>query len=123
MARRDADRAGLVATDRHVHLAGGDQRRAARGRSARGIAALARVVHRTGRTGVAAAGDTEIFAYGLARDLAAGIENALDYRRVDVGHIAVEELRADHHRHAGEADIVLERSEERRVGKECRSRW
>jgi hypothetical protein len=72
-------------------------------------AALARVVHRTRRAGVAAAGDAEVLARCLAGDLAAGIENALDHRRVDVGHIAVQELRADHHRHAGEADIVLER--------------
>ena len=109
MARRDADRAGLIAAHRHVHLAGGDEGRAARRGSAGAIAALARIVHRTGRTGVAAAGHAVIFAHRLAGDLAAGIENALDHRGVDLRHIAVQELRADHHRHAGEADIVLER--------------
>src|SRR5262245_5259831 len=109
MARRDADRAGLVAADRHVHIAGGDERGAARRRSAGGVAALARIVHRAGRAGMAAAGHAEIFAYRLAGDLAAGVENAGYYRRVDVGHVAFHELRADHHRHPGEADIVLER--------------
>jgi hypothetical protein len=58
---------------------------------------------------MAAAGHAVIFAHRLAGDLAAGIENALDHRGIDLRHIAVQELRADHHRHAGEADIVLER--------------
>jgi hypothetical protein len=58
---------------------------------------------------MAAAGHAVIFAHRLAGDLAAGIENALDHRRIDLRHIAFQELRADHHRHAGKADIVLER--------------
>ena len=78
-------------------------------RSAGGVAALARIVHRTGRAGMAAAGHAVIFAHRLAGDLAAGVENALDDRRVDVGHVAFQEIGADHHRHAGEADVVLER--------------
>ena len=40
MARRDADRAGLVAADRHVDIAGGDQRGAARRGAAGGVAGL-----------------------------------------------------------------------------------
>src|SRR5262249_42711510 len=55
MARRNSDRAGLVAADRHIHLAGGDERRAARRRSPGGVAALARIVHRPRRAGMAAA--------------------------------------------------------------------
>src|SRR5262249_37939790 len=109
MAGRDADRTGLIAAHRHIDLAGGDERRAARRRSAGAIAALARIVHRAGRAGMAAAGHAEILAHRLAGDLAAGIENALDHRGVDLRDVAVQELRADHHRHAGEADIVLER--------------
>ena len=109
MAGRDADRAGLVAADRHIHVAGGDNRRAAGRRSAGGVAVFARIVHRTGRAGMAAAGHAVIFAHRLAGDLAAGIEDALDHRRIDVRHIAFQKLRADHHRHAGKADIVLER--------------
>src|SRR5262245_20053096 len=65
-------------------------------------------MHRTGGAGVAAAGDAEIFAYRLSGDLAAGIEDPLDDGGVDIGHIAFEYLRADHHRHAGEAYVILE---------------
>src|SRR4029077_4099621 len=59
--------------------------------------------------GVAAAGHAIIFAHRLAGDFAAGIENALDDGGVDVRHIAFQNIGADHHRHAGETDIVLER--------------
>ena len=37
---------------------------------------------------MAAAGQTEIFAMGLADDRAAGIEYAGDDGRIDIGHIA-----------------------------------
>ncbi|MEI6719089.1 MAG: hypothetical protein WCL41_11680, partial [Betaproteobacteria bacterium] len=43
-----------------------------------------------------------------AGDLAALVENARDDGGVDIGHRAVEESGANHHRHAGEADIVLQ---------------
>ena len=109
IARRNADRAGLVAADRHRHLAGRDQRGAARRRAAGGVAVLARILHRAGRAGVAAAGHAVVFAHRLAGDLAAGVEDARDDGGVDVRHRAVEEVRADHHRHAGEADVVLQR--------------
>ena len=45
----------------------------------------------------------------LADNRAAGIENAGDDGCVDIGRIAFERRGAVHHRHAGEADIVLER--------------
>jgi len=45
----------------------------------------------------------------VASRMAAGIENAFDDGRIDVRDIAFENIGADHHRHAGEADIVLER--------------
>ena len=67
-----------------------------------------RVVHRTQRRGVAAAGQAKIFAMRLADDRAAGIENAGDDRRIDIRHVAFERRGAVHHRHAGEADIVLQ---------------
>ena len=109
MARRNADRAGLVAADRHVDVARRHQRGAARRRAAGGVAALARIVHGTGRAGVAAARHAVIFTHRLAGDLAAGIENALNDGGVDIGHIAFQHLGADHHRDTGEAHIVLER--------------
>src|SRR5262249_34038970 len=59
---------------------------------------------------MAAARHTEIFAHRLARDVAPGVENALDHGGVDLRRVTVQELRADHHRHAGEANIVLERA-------------
>src|SRR5439155_27346173 len=66
-----ADRAALVAADRHIHLAGGDDDAAAGGRAAGRITHFAGLVHRTGRMAVAAAGETEILAMGLADDGAA----------------------------------------------------
>ena len=45
-------------------------------------------MHRTGRIGVAAAGETEILALGLADDGAAGIENTGDDGRIDIGDVA-----------------------------------
>ena len=44
----------------------------------------------------------------LADDGAAGVEDAGDDGRIDVRHVAFERRGAVHHRHAGEADIVLE---------------
>ena len=109
VARRNADRAGLIAADRHRHFAGRDQRRAARRRAAGGVAVLSRILHRAGRARVAAAGHAVVFAHRLAGDLAALVEDAVDDGGVDVGHRALEEGSADHHRHAGEADVVLQR--------------
>ena len=83
--------------------------RAARRRAAGRIAHLVRIVDRTGGAGVAAAGEAEIFAMDLADDGAAGVEHAGDDGRIDIGDIAFERRGAVHHRHAGEADIVLER--------------
>ena len=51
-----------------------------------------RIVHRTGRAGVAAARHAVIFAHRLAGDLAAGIEDALDDGGVDIGYVAFEKL-------------------------------
>ena len=109
IGRRHADRAALVAADRHVGLAGDDDGGAARGGAAGRIAVLARIVDRTGRGGVAAAGEAEILAMHLADDGGAGIEHAGHHGGVDVGHVAFERAGAVHHRHAGEADIVLQR--------------
>src|ERR1041384_3950647 len=67
-----------------------------------------RVVHRQRLAGVAAARQAEALADRLADDLAAGVEDAGDQGRVDVGHIAFERRRAVHHRQAGDADIVLD---------------
>src|SRR5262249_47424956 len=109
VARWNADRAGLVAADRHRDLAGGNECGRARRRAAGGEAALARIVHHAALAGVAAAGHAVVLADRLAGDLAAGVEDARDDRGVDVGHRAFEEARADHHRHPGEANVVLQR--------------
>ena len=47
-------------------------------------------------------------AVRLAYDGAAGIENARDDGGVDVGNVALERRGAVHHRHAGQAHVVLE---------------
>ena len=106
--RRHADRAALVAADRHVDLAQRHQHRAARRRAAGRVAHLVRIVHRAGRAGVAAAGHAEELAMRLADDGGAGIEHALHDRGVDVGDVAFQRGRAVHHRHAGQHDVVLE---------------
>ena len=107
--RGNADRAALVAADRHVGFAGRDHHRAARRRAAGRIAHFVRIVDGTRRAGVAAAGEAEIFAMRLADDGAAGVEHAGDDRRVGVGRVAFERRGAVHHRHARDADIVLDR--------------
>ena len=58
---------------------------------------------------MAAAGHAIVLAHRLAGDFAAFVEDARDDGGVHVRHRAVEEARADHHRHAGEADVVLQR--------------
>ena len=108
IGRRHADRAALVAADRHLDLAGADERRAARRGAAGRVAVFVRIVHGAQRGGVAAAGQAEIFAMRLADDGAAGVEDAGNDGRIDVGHVAFECRGAVHHRHAGEADIILE---------------
>ena len=105
---RHTDGATLVAAQRHVHLARRDQGGAAGRRPAGGVAVAVRVVHGTGGAGVAAAGKAELLADRLAEDGAARVQNALDHRRVQVGHVAFERGRPVHHRHAGHADIVLD---------------
>ena len=109
MVRRDADRACLIAADRHLDLAGRDQRGRARRGAAGRVAGLARIEHRAGRAGMAAARHAVIFAHRLPGDLAAGVENARDDGRVDLRHVAFKDPGADHHRHAGEAYVVLQR--------------
>ena len=108
-AGRHADRATLVAAERHVGLAGEHQHAAAGGRAAACVARLVRVVDHAGGGGGAAAVEAEIGVGGLADDGAAGIEDAGHHGRVDIGHVALEHRGAVHHGHAGEADVVLER--------------
>ena len=103
-----ADRAALVAAERHVGLADGDQHAAAGRRAARGVALLVRVLDHAGGGGGAAAIEAEVGVGGLADDGAASIENPGHHGRVDIGHIALEHRSPVHHRHAGQADIVLE---------------
>ena len=65
-------------------------------------------MHGPERAGVTAARKTKAFAMRLALDRRAGVEQARDDGGVDVGHIAFERRGAVHHRHAGDADIVLD---------------
>jgi len=99
----------LVAADRHIDFAQRDHDAAARRRSAGRISHLVRVVDRSHRPGMAAAGHAEGFAVHLAGDLGAGIEHARDDGRVEIGNVAFQRRRAVHHRHARQHDIVLER--------------
>ena len=108
-ARRRADRAALVAAERHRHLAGRDQRGAAARRAAGAMRRIVRIADHAAGAGVARARKAQILAGRLARDGAAGIENPRHHRGVDFRHITFEQRRAVHHRHAGDADVVLDR--------------
>ena len=57
---------------------------------------------------MAAAGIAEVFAHGLADHFAAGIEHAGHDGRVFVGDKAFIQRRAVQHRHARNADVVLD---------------
>src|SRR6185312_2502234 len=107
--RRHADRATLVAADRHVDFTECDDHAAARRRATSGVAHLVWVMNRTGRIGVAAAGKTEVLAVHLALDFRTGIEHARDDRGVEIRYVTFHGRRAIHHRHAGQHDVVLQR--------------
>ena len=106
--RRHADRPTLVAADGHVGLAALHQHRAARRRATGRIAHAVRVVHRARGAGVAAARHAEVLAGGLAQHRAAGVQDALHQRGVDLGHVALHRRAAVHHRHASQQDVVFQ---------------
>ena len=108
-ACRHANRPTLITADRHVDLAARNQRRAAGRGTAGGVFGIVRVAHGAGIVGVAAAREAQVLAYRFTDDLGAGVEQTGDHRRVDVGHVALEYRSAVHHRHAGDADVVLDR--------------
>ena len=108
-ARRRADRAALVAAERHRHFAGSHQRSTSARRSAGAMGRVMRVADDAARTRMACAGETEILAGGLAGDSAAGIEDSRHHRGVELGHITFEQRGAVHHGNAGHADVVLDR--------------
>src|SRR5262249_29441379 len=103
------DRAALVAAEGGIDLLCRHQRGAAARRAAGAVFRVVRIADRSGRTGVAAGREAQILARRLAGDGAAGVEHAGDDGGVDFGHIALERARAVHHRHAGHADVVLDR--------------
>ena len=65
-------------------------------------------MHRAGRVGVAAAGEAETFAVGLADNLGAGVEQAGHNSRIKIRHKTFESCCAVHHRHAGHHHVVLD---------------
>src|SRR2546428_5870305 len=52
--------------------------------------------------------EAEVLADGLAEDGAASVQNPRDDSGVDLGRVALEHARAVHHRHTGDADVVLD---------------
>jgi hypothetical protein len=66
------------------------------------------VPHRPGVGRVAAAGEAEALADGLADDLGASLQDPRHDGRVDVGDVPLEHARPVHQRHAGDADVVLD---------------
>src|SRR5262249_57868252 len=81
---------------------------AAGGRAAGRVPRVARVGGGAGGAGVAAAREAEVLAVRLADDGAARVEDARHDGGVDVGDISLEGRGAVHHRHAGQAHVVLE---------------
>src|SRR6185437_9162981 len=53
--------------------------------------------------------EAQILAGRLAGDRPSGVKNARHHSGVEFGHIALKQGRAIHHRHAGDADVVLDR--------------
>ena len=104
----DADRAALIAADRHRHVAGGERRGAPLRRAAGRMGGLARIAHRAVAAGMAAAGEGEVGAGGLADDGGAGVEQAGDDGGVDGRHVAFQGARAVHHRQPRHRDHVLD---------------
>ena len=103
------DRAALVAADRHVGLAGGqDDGAAARG-AARVMRRVVRIAHRPVVAGVSRSREREGLAIRRADDGAAGIENTRDDGCIEVGNKAFEQARSDRHRDAGDRHHVLDR--------------
>jgi hypothetical protein len=107
--RRQADRAALVAAQRHVGLAGDHDRGAAVRRRPAQVGGIVRV----GGLGLGiarqpAAVEAEGGDRRLADDVGAGVEQARYHRRVLAGHVALEDRRAVEHRDVGDADVVLD---------------
>ena len=107
-ARGNADRAALVAADRHVDIAGRDGGAVAVGRRAGRMGRLVRVAHGPIGRGVAAARERAVLAVGLAEDGPARIEHARHHGGVDVGDIALHPLGAVDHGEARHADRILD---------------
>ena len=106
----NADRPALVAAEGDVDLAGGDGRTAARGRAAGDVVGVVRVERpaEVADAGDARAAEGEVLHVHLADDRRAGVEQPGDDGGVEIGGVAVEEVRAEGHRHAGDGDVVLE---------------
>src|SRR5260221_1537267 len=68
-----------------------------------------RIADHAAGTGVAGAGKTQILAGRLAGDGAACVQDARHHGGIEFRYIAFEQHRAVHHRHAGDADVVLDR--------------
>src|SRR2546423_1248212 len=79
--------------DRIAPRARPHERAAAARRASRGISALVRVVHGHRVRRVAAAGEAQALADGLARDLTPRVEDPRDHGGVDVGDVALEHRR------------------------------
>jgi len=104
---READRAALVAADARPALARGDEARGARAGAAAAVAVGVGVVHGARDGGVADGAEAVVLAGGLARDGAAGVEDARDEDGVDAGRPG-EGAGAVGAGDAGEGDVVLE---------------
>ena len=87
--RRHAHRPALVAADRHVDDASGDERGGTRRRAARRVPVPPGVVGRPECVGVAAARVAEVLAVRLAEDRRAGLEHAVDDGGVELGDVTL----------------------------------
>src|SRR4051812_32230505 len=80
--RRHPDGSALVAAEREVDLAGGDQCGATAGAAAGGPRGIPRIAHRPGHRGVAAAREAQVLADRLPLDGRARLQQPAYHRRV-----------------------------------------
>jgi hypothetical protein len=98
----------LVPAERHCHLAAATSAALPPDEPASRMLRVVRVANGPGRTGMAAGRETQVLTGGLPGDHPAGIEHARNHRGVDLGNIALKHAGTIHHRHAGNADVVLD---------------
>ncbi len=105
----DPDRAALIAAERHLDVARGDQRCAAAGRPASRFGRVPGIADRTRLGGVAATRKAQVLAYRLAGNRRTSLKHASDDCSVAAGDVSLDRRGPVHHWQPGNLDVVLDR--------------